>query len=62
MQSLTVPEYLPLNRFARLAQTNRTTLKQQVERGIVKPSAYCGDRPIFALRDLPRIISELKKP
>ena len=29
--SSTIPEYLPLNRFARLAQTNRTTLKQQVE-------------------------------
>jgi len=62
MQSTsTIPEYFPLNRFARLAQTNRTTLKQQVERGIVKPSAYCGERPIFSLADLSRIISELKK-
>jgi len=62
MQSTaTIPEFLPLNRFAVLAQTNRTTLKQQVERGIVKPSAYVGERPIFALGDLARVISELKE-
>jgi len=61
MQSSTIPEYLPLNRFARLAQTNRTTLKQQVERGIVTPSAWCDSRPIFAIRDLARVIKELNQ-
>jgi hypothetical protein len=50
---------LPLNRFARLAQTNRTTLKQQVERGLVKLSAWVADRPVFSLSDLGRIIAEL---
>ena len=39
MQSAsTVAEYLPLNQFAPLAGTNRTTLKQLVERGIITPS------------------------
>jgi hypothetical protein len=57
--SSTIPEYLPLNRFARLAQTNRTTLKQQVERGLVKPSAWVADRPVFSLSDLGRVIAEL---
>jgi hypothetical protein len=60
MQSA-IPEYLPLNRFARLAQTNRTTLKQQVERGLVTPSAWVGERPLFAVRDLARVIQELKQ-
>jgi hypothetical protein len=57
--SSTIPEYLPLNRFARLAQTNRTTLKQQVERALVKPSAWVADRPVFSLSDLGRVIAEL---
>jgi hypothetical protein len=61
MQSRTIPEYVPLNRFARLAQTNRTTLKQQVERGLVTPSAWIGERPVFALADLPRVIEQLNK-
>ena len=60
MQSA-IPEYLPLNRFARLAQTNRTTLKQQVERGLVTPSAWVGERPLFAVRDLARVIKQLKQ-
>jgi hypothetical protein len=60
MQSA-IPEYLPLNRFARLAQTNRTTLKQQVERGLVTPSAWVGERPLFAVRDLGRVIKQLKQ-
>jgi hypothetical protein len=60
MQSAsTIPEYLPLNRFAQLAQINRTTLKQQVERGLVRPSAWVADRPVFSLSDLGRVIAEL---
>jgi hypothetical protein len=58
MQS--VPEFLPLARFAPLAQTNRTTLTQKVMRGAVRPSAYVGERPVFSLGDLARVISELQ--
>jgi hypothetical protein len=62
MQSAsTVPEFLPLARFAPLAQTNRTTLTKQVWLGRVKPSAWCAERPIFALSDLSRVIAELKE-
>jgi hypothetical protein len=60
MQQSASLEFLPVSRFARLAGTNRTTLKQQVERGIVTPSAWIGDRPLFAVRDLSRVIKELK--
>jgi hypothetical protein len=58
--SATVPEYLPLNRFARLVQTNRTTLKECVQRGLVQPSAWVGERPLFAVRDLARVVRKIR--
>jgi hypothetical protein len=53
------PEYLALSRFAGLAGTNRWILTQKVKRGEIQPSAWCDNRPIFAVRDLPRIREQL---
>jgi hypothetical protein len=59
-QSSSTPEYLSVARFAPLAQTNRTTLTQAVRMGAVRPSAYVDARPLFAVRDLARVMKELR--
>ena len=55
------PEYLALSRFAEVAGTNRWILTQKVKRGEIQPSGWCDGRAIFSVRDLPRVISALKK-
>ena len=61
MQQSSVPEYLPVASFAPLAQTNRTTLTQAVRMGAVQPSAWVADKPVFAIRDLSRVMKELQQ-
>jgi hypothetical protein len=61
MQSSSTPEYLPVASFAPLAQTNRTSLTRAVRLGTVQPSAWVADKPVFAVRDLARVIEQLKK-
>jgi hypothetical protein len=62
MRSTSTPaEYVSLSRFAPLVQTNRWILTKRVKAGEVTPSAWIADRPVFSLRDLSRIISELHK-
>jgi len=47
-----IPEFLPIARFAPFARTNRTTLSQAVRSGFVQPSAWVAEKPVFALSDL----------
>jgi hypothetical protein len=61
MHSTQTLEFLPVARFAPLARTNRETLRQAVRLGAVHPSAWVGNKPVFAIGDLGRVIAELKE-
>jgi hypothetical protein len=55
----TLPQYLALARFAPLTGVSKPTLAAAVRRRQVQPSAFVGDRPVFSLDDLERVIRQL---